>query len=71
MDYYEKTRQYDALNHTSIKFPTRTNLVSRDHGKLSFGSKRKHADIDVSVIAYHDQKEFFRLDRQHDEILMA
>ena len=64
MDYYDEPRQYDALKQESIKYPTRTNLVGVDKkGILSFGDHREHADVNVNVMSYHDQKEFFRLDR--------
>ena len=56
MDYYEEPRQYDALNQSYIKFPTRTNLVgaNKKEGILKFASRRERADIDVSVMTYQD-----------------
>jgi len=71
MEYYDEPRQYNHIMEESIRFPTNTNLVEiAKPGKLKFTQKREHADVDVSLMSYHDQKEFFRLDRQHDKVLI-
>ena len=31
---------------------------------------RERADVNVSRMPYQDQKEFFRLDREHDQLLL-
>ena len=70
MEYYESMRQYNGLEEESIKFPTHTNLVSIEKpGKLKFSALREKPDIDLNQLEYHDQKEFFRLDRAQDSIL--
>ena len=67
MDYYGEPRQYNALNEDRIKFPTRTHLTGvGEHGGLTFSGSRERADVDIAMIPYQDQKEFFRLDREHD-----
>ena len=37
---------------------------------LNFVSVREKPDIDLSSLEYQDQKEFFRLDRAQDTILV-
>ena len=71
MDYYEEPRQYNALHEDGIKFPTRTHLTGvGPSGALTFSASRERADVDIAMIPYQDQKEFFRLDREHDQVLL-
>ena len=73
MDYYEEARQYNALEFETFKYPTRTHLVQGQSPKakgLRFTELRERPNIDVGMMPYQDQKEFFRLDREHDNCLL-
>ena len=66
MDYYGEPRQYDGPHVDGIKYPDRNELTGVSKNKLRFGGVRGRADVNVSQMKYQDQKEFFRLDREHD-----
>ena len=72
MDYYAEPRQYNALEADACKYPTRTHLIEGQStaGVLRFSDLRERPNVDVGAMAYHDQKEFFRLDREHDQLLI-
>lgn len=75
MRYYQQPRQYNNLLCKSIKFPTKTDysLVKKPHDTskfLAFLTQKKDRP-DIKRMPYRNQKQFFRLDREYDENLVA